>query len=78
MAQADPDASTLAVLFRYIDVLRSSGKTNMFDDASPHLREAFPELSEEQARKVLADWMRTFAEDASPEARAEKAIAERP
>lgn len=43
--------------FTYLDKLRESGRTNMFG-ASPFLRDAFPELSEEQAKAVLTSWMK--------------------
>jgi len=45
----------------YLDVLRESGVTNMFG-AVPYLLEEFSELSEENARKVLKNWMKTFSE----------------
>jgi len=47
--------------FIYLDILRESGITNMFG-AVPYLLEEFPELSEENARKVLKNWMKTFSE----------------
>jgi len=39
--------------------LRDSGITNMFG-ASPYLADAFPELSKDDARKVLVLWMDSF------------------
>jgi len=39
--------------------LRDSGVTNMFG-ASPYLADAFPELSKDDARKVLMLWMESF------------------
>lgn len=30
--------------------------------ATPYLTDAFPELSSDKARKILAKWMETFAE----------------
>jgi hypothetical protein len=39
--------------------LRDSGITNMFG-ASPYLADAFPELSKDDARKVLVLWMESF------------------
>ena len=44
----------------YLDDLRESGVTNMFG-ATPYLIRTFPELSEENARKVLKNWMKTFS-----------------
>ncbi len=45
----------------YLDELRESGVTNMFG-ARPYLLRDFPELSQEQARKILLFWMETFSE----------------
>ncbi len=47
--------------FSFLDVLRESGVTNMYG-ATPYLTDAFPELSSDKARKILAKWMETFAE----------------
>lgn len=44
----------------YLDRLRESGTVNMFG-AAPHLELAFG-LSRSDARIVLGEWMRTFAE----------------
>ena len=45
----------------FLDELRESGVTNMFG-AGSYIEEAFPELSESQARKVLIYWMSSFGE----------------
>ena len=45
--------------FEYLDELRESGVTNMFG-ATPYLVEEFG-ISEKEARKLLAEWMRTFS-----------------
>lgn len=45
----------------YLDDLRESGVTNMFG-ATPYLRKAYPELSEDAARDVLVYWMKTFGD----------------
>ena len=45
----------------FLDELRESGVTNMFG-AGSYIEEAFPELSESQARKVLIYWMGSFSE----------------
>lgn len=42
--------------FAFLDALRESGRINMFG-AAPFLRDAFPELSGEQAKAVLMSWM---------------------
>lgn len=64
-----PDFCTDEML-EYLDDLRESGETNMFG-ASPYLNADFPdELGElksfgrstDKAQKVLAYWMKTFAE----------------
>lgn len=46
----------------FLDELRESGETNMFG-AAPYLREEFPDLSKQEARDIVAEWMRTFKED---------------
>lgn len=43
----------------YLNELRDSGETNMFG-ATPYLMEEFPELSKEEARAVLKEWMGSF------------------
>lgn len=48
-------------MLEFLDDLRDSGETNMFG-ASPYLREEFPHLDREGARKVLSRWMETFSE----------------
>lgn len=45
----------------FLDALRESGVTNMFG-AAPYLVQEFPELTAQESRKVLVDWMETFAE----------------
>jgi hypothetical protein len=45
----------------FLDELRLSGKTNMFD-AVRFLRKEFPALTEFEARKVLVYWMKTFTQ----------------
>lgn len=44
---------------RFLDDLRESGRVNMFD-AAPHLGPKFPELSEQDSVKILAEWMGSF------------------
>jgi hypothetical protein len=46
--------------FRFLTILRDSGKTNMFG-AAPYLQKTFG-LSSSEARKILADWMKSFNE----------------
>lgn len=45
----------------YLDELRESGETNMFD-AKLYLMEEFVDLTFDQATKVLFYWMKTFSE----------------
>jgi len=47
-------------MFAFLDALRESGVVNMFG-AGPYLAEEFG-LKRDEATKVLAEWMRTFAE----------------
>lgn len=43
----------------FLDELRDSGETNMFG-AVPYLIEEFPELSKQEAKKILTEWMESF------------------
>jgi len=43
----------------YLNELRESGVTNMFG-ARPYLLTEFPELSENEAAKILVYWMEQF------------------
>jgi len=45
--------------YRFLDRLRESGATNMFG-AAPYLQVSYPELSKEEATKVLVNWMDAF------------------
>lgn len=45
----------------YLDELRESGDTNMFG-ARPWLMEEFPDLSDDEASRVLLYWMRSFGD----------------
>lgn len=45
----------------YLDELRESGDTNMFG-ARPYLMLEFPDLSKDEASKVLVYWMQSFSE----------------
>jgi len=47
--------------FEYLDALRDSGITNMFE-AVPYLMNEFPELSMDEAKKILLNWMNSFSE----------------
>lgn len=44
----------------FLDVVRSSGVTNMFG-AGPYVQEHF-KVSNSEARNFLSEWMRTFGE----------------
>jgi len=52
-------------MLSFLDALRESGATNMFG-ATPYVQQMFPELSKNEARKVLTYWMETFS-DRHPE-----------
>ena len=45
--------------FEYLDNLRDSGITNMFE-AVPYLMNEYLELSTDEAKKVLLDWMNSY------------------
>ena len=45
----------------FLDTLRLSGRTNMYDSVR-FLREEWPELQEFEARSVLVYWMKTFTQ----------------
>lgn len=47
-------------VFAYLDTLRESGMTNMFDTTS-YIQDEFG-LSRKEARNLLLEWMRFFAE----------------
>ena len=49
-----------SVYFAFLDQLREDGQVNMFG-AAPVLAEVY-DLSKTEARKVLLEWMDTFAE----------------
>ena len=51
----------------FLDKLRKSGVTNMFD-VRQTLRAAFPDLTTKQAAEVVAYWLRTFTVRAHKEA----------
>lgn len=53
--------------FDFLVALRDSGATNMFG-ATPYLQDAFG-LSKSEARKILAEWMKSFNEGKLTEAR---------
>ncbi len=47
--------------FDFLDLLRETGVTNMFG-ATPYLTKEFPELTKNEARTILLEWMETFSE----------------
>ena len=47
--------------FLYLDDLRDSGITNMFE-AVPYLINEYPELSTDEAKQILLDWINSFSE----------------
>jgi hypothetical protein len=46
----------------FLDNLRDEGTCNMFG-ARKYVNMAYPELSQEEARKVLSYWMKTYGKD---------------
>lgn len=56
--------------FEYLDRLRKSGKTNMFG-ARPYLADEF-NLDDDEAKKILLGWMKTFHPDISADKRAKQ------
>ena len=54
-------AKTTNKYWIYLEQLRRSGVTNMFG-AAPYLANAFG-LSNEEARKILSDWMENYNRD---------------
>lgn len=64
-----------AAYFEYLDVLRESGKTNMYG-AGPYVVRKF-KLSDDDARAVVLAWMHHFSEDKFPLERAKAALAEK-
>ena len=46
-------------MLEFLDELRESGDTNMFG-ARPYVLEEFPELTRQEASRVLTYWMETF------------------
>lgn len=54
-------STVLTEHLEYLDELRESGETNMFG-ASPYLRDEFPELTAQEAREIVAYWMKTFGQ----------------
>ena len=49
------------VYYEVLEAIRKSGITNMFG-AAPYLREFCPELSREEANKILCNWMHNYNE----------------
>lgn len=48
------------IVFRFLDNIRAEGKINMLG-ASPYVSQMFG-VGKAEARTLVADWMRTFAE----------------
>lgn len=47
--------------YKFLEALRRTGVCNMFG-ASIYLIECFPDLSEEDAQDILANWMSNYSE----------------
>lgn len=48
-------------VFSFLDSLRISNEVNMLG-ARPYIKEAFPNLSDEETRELHNKWMKTFHE----------------
>lgn len=48
-------------MLEFLDDLRESGVTNMFA-SRPYVEAEYPDLTEQQAGKVVSYWMKTFSE----------------
>src|SRR5690348_8925471 len=70
---AESEVNELASDFRYLDMLRESGVTNMFG-AGAYLQRDLG-LSRGDAHDVLRMWMSSFAPDVNPVERARTALA---
>jgi hypothetical protein len=47
--------------YKILEAIRESGITNMFG-AAPYLQELCPELSREEANKILCNWISNYKE----------------
>ena len=47
--------------YTILERIRESGITNMFG-AAPYLKEFCPELSHQEAKEILVNWMRNYNE----------------
>lgn len=54
---------TTTEYLQFLDALRLSGKTNMFYSVQ-HLRQKFPDLTEDMGRNILVHWFQTFRQRA--------------
>lgn len=52
------ESKKMSEYFSYLNVLRESGRTNMFG-AGAYLMDEFG-LTRQEARKVLMEWMRSY------------------
>jgi len=48
--------------FMFLDFLRETGSTNMYFSA-PYLLEAYPELSEKEAKEIVYSWIKSHEEE---------------
>ncbi len=47
--------------YQMLEAIRKSGITNMFG-AAPYLKELCPELSRDEAKEILCNWMSNYNE----------------
>ena len=55
-------AKTTNKYWLFLEQLRRSGATNMYG-AVPYLMVAFDELSQDDAKRILIDWMQNYNSD---------------
>lgn len=49
------------VYYNTLEAIRKSGITNMYG-AAPYLEEFYPELSKDESREILCNWMANYSE----------------
>lgn len=57
--KTERDSESLEQYFAFLDIIRESGQINMFG-AAPVLQEVYG-LTRQESRKILLEWMDTFA-----------------
>lgn len=47
--------------YRMLEIIRETGDTNMYG-AAPYLKQLAPELTNEQCKEILIEWMENYSE----------------